>query len=270
MSGRPARGLTLIEVLVAIAIVAILTGLAAPSFRETIARTRLEGAIHVRYPRTGERVLLLNEQTVEPAADTLLIADERRALALAGIMGGEDSGITLDTTEVFLESAFFAPEAIAGRARTYGFSSDASHRFERGVDFELPSWGTGEWEWQGFLTADEKPSDINPAQGYMTSWNNKPARDWHASDANYSFGSVHRVDSLSENLDAALMSATPLTIANMVEIMEDAGTTDLRGTQVLPLALALIGSEPGLDPILTIMQDWIDAERAALQRLSIR
>jgi phenylalanyl-tRNA synthetase beta chain len=100
--------------------------------------TRLDGAIHVRYPRAAERVLLLNEQTVEPAADTLLIADERRALALAGIMGGKDSGIALETTEVFLESAFFAPEAIAGRARTYGFSSDASHRFERGVDFELP------------------------------------------------------------------------------------------------------------------------------------
>ncbi|MBN8440805.1 MAG: phenylalanine--tRNA ligase subunit beta [Thauera sp.] len=99
--------------------------------------TKLEGAIHVRFPREGEQVLLLNEQTVTPAADTLLIADERRALALAGIMGGEDSGVTLETSEVFLESAFFAPAAIAGRARAYGFSSDASHRFERGVDFDL-------------------------------------------------------------------------------------------------------------------------------------
>jgi len=98
---------------------------------------KLSGAIHVRYPSAGETVLLLNEQTVTPAADTLLIADESRALALAGIMGGEDSGITLDTTDVFLESAFFAPDAIAGRARAYGFVSDASHRFERGVDFAL-------------------------------------------------------------------------------------------------------------------------------------
>jgi phenylalanyl-tRNA synthetase beta chain len=98
---------------------------------------RLSGAIHVRHPAAGESVLLLNEQTVEPDADTLLIADEARALALAGIMGGEDSGVTLDTTDVFLESAFFAPDAVAGRARRYGFSSDASHRFERGVDFAL-------------------------------------------------------------------------------------------------------------------------------------
>ncbi len=99
--------------------------------------TKLQGAIHVRMPSAGEQVLLLNEQTVTPAADTLLIADDARALALAGIMGGEDSGITLETTEVFLESAFFAPDAIAGRARSYGFGSDASHRFERGVDPEL-------------------------------------------------------------------------------------------------------------------------------------
>ena len=98
---------------------------------------KLNGAIHVRLPNVGEQVLLLNGQTITPAADTLLIADETRALALAGVMGGEDSGITLDTTDLFLESAFFAPDAIAGRARAYGFSSDASYRFERGVDFAL-------------------------------------------------------------------------------------------------------------------------------------
>ena len=98
---------------------------------------RLAGTIHVRYPKPGEKLLLLNEQTVEPSADTALIADEARALAMAGIMGGEESGITDATTDLFLESAFFTPTAIAGKARTFGFSSDASHRYERGVDFEL-------------------------------------------------------------------------------------------------------------------------------------
>lgn len=96
---------------------------------------RLVGAVHVRYPTRGEKLLLLNEQTVEPTADTALIADEKRALALAGIMGGEESGITDATDELFLESAFFAPDAVAGKARALGFSSDASYRFERGVDF---------------------------------------------------------------------------------------------------------------------------------------
>jgi phenylalanyl-tRNA synthetase beta chain len=86
--------------------------------------------------RPGDRLLLLNGQTIELDADVLVIADDAKVLAMAGIMGGEDSGITLDTQDVFLESAFFAPKAVAGRARRYGFGSDASHRFERGVDFE--------------------------------------------------------------------------------------------------------------------------------------
>ncbi len=102
--------------------------------------THLHGSVHVRYPQPGEKLLLLNGQTVEPGSDTALIADEAggaRALAMAGVMGGEDSGITDATTDLFLESAFFTPKAIAGKARVFGFSSDASHRYERGVDFEL-------------------------------------------------------------------------------------------------------------------------------------
>ncbi|AXS79694.1 phenylalanine--tRNA ligase subunit beta [Dechloromonas sp. HYN0024] len=97
--------------------------------------TRLQGAVHARMALPEEKLLLLNEQTIAIDADILVIADDAKALAMAGIMGGEESGITLETTELFLESAFFAPKAIAGRARRYGFGSDASHRFERGVDF---------------------------------------------------------------------------------------------------------------------------------------
>ncbi len=97
--------------------------------------TKLNGAVHARMAQPGEKLLLLNEQTIAIDADILVIADDTKALALAGIMGGEESGITLETSELFLESAFFAPKAIAGRARRYGFGSDASHRFERGVDF---------------------------------------------------------------------------------------------------------------------------------------
>jgi len=97
--------------------------------------TRLEGAVHARMAKADEKLLLLNEQTIAIDADVLMIADDAKPLAMAGIMGGEESGITLETRELFLESAFFAPKAIAGRARRYGFGSDASHRFERGVDF---------------------------------------------------------------------------------------------------------------------------------------
>jgi phenylalanyl-tRNA synthetase beta chain len=97
----------------------------------------LSGAIHVRLPTQGEKLLLLNEQTVTPSNDTALIADDEKPLAMAGIMGGEHSGISDSTRDLFLESAFFPPAAIAGKARALGFSSDASHRYERGVDFDL-------------------------------------------------------------------------------------------------------------------------------------
>ena len=99
--------------------------------------TELAGTVRVRLPRPGEQLLLINEQTVTPAPDTALIADDEKALAMAGIMGGEHSGISESTRDLFLESAFFPPAAIAGKARALGFTSDASHRYERGVDFEL-------------------------------------------------------------------------------------------------------------------------------------
>ncbi len=96
---------------------------------------KLSGTVQVRFPKAGEQLELLNGQTITPAADALLICDDAQPLALAGIMGGEQSGVTNATQDIFLESAFFAPDAIAGKARALGFSSDASYRFERGVDF---------------------------------------------------------------------------------------------------------------------------------------
>jgi len=104
----------------------------------------LQGNIQVRYPQPEEQLTLLNGQTPTPSHDTLLIADQGgpggngRALALAGIMGGVASGVTTASTRIFLESAFFTPTAIAGKARALGFGTDAAYRFERGVDFELP------------------------------------------------------------------------------------------------------------------------------------
>ncbi|WP_139555833.1 phenylalanine--tRNA ligase subunit beta [Methylotetracoccus oryzae] len=98
---------------------------------------RLKGAIEVRFARAGDRLTLLNDQTVEPDTDTLVIADRDRPLALAGIMGGRDSAVTAETRDLFVECAFFAPTAISGRARRYGLATESSHRFERGVDPEL-------------------------------------------------------------------------------------------------------------------------------------
>ena len=98
---------------------------------------RLTGGIVVRECEPGEALRLLDgtEQTLQPG--TLVIADHAKPLALAGIMGGADSGVSETTTNLFLESAFFTPELMAGRARSYGLHTDASHRYERGVDFQL-------------------------------------------------------------------------------------------------------------------------------------
>ena len=99
----------------------------------------LQGGIQVRRAQKAEKLLLLDGREIEVGEDTLLIADHEKALALAGIMGGEHSGISNSTQDLFLESAFFNPLIIAGKARAYGMHTDASHRFERGVDFQLPS-----------------------------------------------------------------------------------------------------------------------------------
>jgi phenylalanyl-tRNA synthetase beta chain len=97
---------------------------------------KLKGGIEVRFGRKGEKLKLLNEQTVEIDESVLAITDASGPIGLAGIMGGDSTKADLDTRNVFLEAAFFFPDAIAGRARRYNFTSDASHRFERGVDFE--------------------------------------------------------------------------------------------------------------------------------------
>ena len=96
------------------------------------------GDIVVRLAQPQESIILLNEQTITLTGDELVIADDKGVLALAGIMGGQRSSVTDSTTNIVLESAFFNPLAIAARARRFGLHTDASQRFERGVDFELP------------------------------------------------------------------------------------------------------------------------------------
>jgi len=96
---------------------------------------RLAGGIRVRHARAGDRLTLLNgtEPTLDPGF--LVIADERQAVALAGVMGGLESSVSDATRDVFIESAFFTPGVIAGKSRALGFASDSAYRFERGVDF---------------------------------------------------------------------------------------------------------------------------------------
>ena len=99
--------------------------------------SKLQGGIVVRNARAGEKLVLLDGKEVLLNTDTLVIADTQQALAMAGVMGGKYSAVGPKTRDIFLESAFFAPLAIAGRARNYGMHTDAAHRYERGVDFNL-------------------------------------------------------------------------------------------------------------------------------------
>ncbi len=98
---------------------------------------KLSGAIVVRKSKNKEKLKLLNEQTIELDGEALVIADENQALAFAGVMGGAESAVSDDTSDIFLECAYFNPVTIAGKARQFGLHTDSSHRFERGVDFTL-------------------------------------------------------------------------------------------------------------------------------------
>lgn len=98
---------------------------------------KLNGAICVRYAVAGEGITLLDGESRALPESTLVIADAEQAVAMAGVMGGMGSAISGTTRHVFLESAFFTPLVVAGRARSFGLHTDASHRFERGVDFML-------------------------------------------------------------------------------------------------------------------------------------
>jgi phenylalanyl-tRNA synthetase beta chain len=95
---------------------------------------KLAGGIDVRFARGGESLVLLDGRTVELRDDVLVIADDRGPIGLAGIMGGQSTAVEAGSTSIFFESAFFSPDVLAGRARRYGLQTDASQRFERGVD----------------------------------------------------------------------------------------------------------------------------------------
>ena len=98
---------------------------------------KIHGGLDVRWGRAGERLELLNGSTVDVDESVGVIADDREVESLAGIMGGDATAVSDDTRHVYVEAAFWWPDAVAGRSRRFNFSTDAGHRFERGVDPEL-------------------------------------------------------------------------------------------------------------------------------------
>jgi acyl-homoserine lactone acylase PvdQ len=129
-----------------------------------------------------------------------------------------------------------------------------------GMSTYLPTWGTGQWEWQGFLPYADHVKEINPAKGWIDSWNNRPAHGWNASDAQWAWGPVHRVVMLQRRL-AARVPSGDMTPADLVSIMADAATVDLRGEEDVPLALQILGqqSDPKVAEAEDILQHWADS-----------
>lgn len=135
-----------------------------------------------------------------------------------------------------------------------------------GVDPDLPSWGTGEWDWRGEVPGGELPWDVDPPGGYILSWNNKQAPGWSAADDNYSFGPVHRVQMLKRRVEEA-RAGGKLALADAVWVMADAATVDLRGQELLPLLLEALGEpSPDLGAAVDLLRMWAGSGAHRLDR----
>ncbi|QMU77358.1 penicillin acylase family protein [Streptacidiphilus sp. PB12-B1b] len=139
-----------------------------------------------------------------------------------------------------------------------------------GTDPDLPIWGTPADEWVGWNTATDTSEDTPPTahpnatdQNYFVSWNNKQALNYSAADGNFSYGPVQRVDLLDQGISSYLASGAKFTRAALVQVMEQAAVTDLRGKEVLPLLLRVIDSQPVTDPaqqaLVTELTTWLQA-----------
>jgi acyl-homoserine lactone acylase PvdQ len=133
----------------------------------------------------------------------------------------------------------------------------------KNVDPNLPAWGTGNAEWQGYLPAGQHVHETNPAQGFFVSWNNKPAPQFSAADDQYGYGPIYRSVLLVDQLKAQLAAhGNKLTRANVVTAMATAATQDLDGVTVLPQLLAYLKNRPepaGVSAMLSQLQNWVVA-----------
>lgn len=128
----------------------------------------------------------------------------------------------------------------------------------RGVHLDLPNWGFPRWSWKGNLARNDTPWEVNPAKGFMTSWNNKHAPGFRTNDGRYTYGRVHRVNLLDDGLRRAIRRKGKLEIVDLVNIMGDAATIDLRGYDVLPYMLKALGkpSDPKLQEAVAALRTW--------------
>jgi len=146
--------------------------------------------------------------------------------------------------------------AYVNREEIAYFQSGAYPRRARGVDPDFPAWGTGEWEWEGLLSATEQPFAIDPAEGFMTSWNNKPAREWRAADGAHDYTSVYRSLLLDARVAPLVKGKRRATLAEAVGAMGLAATTDLRGQEIVPEVVGIVRRARDLRPYAALLRDW--------------
>lgn len=139
-----------------------------------------------------------------------------------------------------------------------------------GVDPDLPVWGRSKWRWRGLLSFQDTPKAIDPAKGYITSWNNKQAHGFRANDGQWSYGPVYRSQPLDDRIIAAARDDRKVDLIELVQAMEDAATVDLRGDKVLPFMLRVIGmpKDAGLRRVVDLLWKWhrTGAHRADLAK----
>ncbi len=130
-----------------------------------------------------------------------------------------------------------------------------------GTDFDLPRWGDKRYDWQGFESFAAHPNVVNPSTGYLANWNNKLAPNFSSASQKWGDGAVYRSLTLSDRLDALLARGRPVTRADLVAAMIDAGTVDLRGAYVLPYVLQVVGTpaDPQDAAAVALMRRWVDA-----------
>ncbi len=136
------------------------------------------------------------------------------------------------------------------------FSSGRLPLRARGVDPSFPRYGDPKWDWKGFLADAGHPQAVNPPAGYMVNWNNRTAPGFSGNDQQYGYGSVYRSLSLQERVLYRMRGGKKVTKTGLVDAMLDAATVDVRGQQLLPELLAVLGDDPALKPATDLLRTW--------------
>ena len=137
------------------------------------------------------------------------------------------------------------------------FSSGRLPRRADGVDFDLPRWGRERYDWRGWLPWRRHPRQIDPDRGYLVSWNNKPAPGWGAPDDTWGWGSVHRSLALSDRIDRLIGRGDEASVADLVGLVQDAATVDVRARYTLPGLLWAIGDDPRTAGARRLLRAWL-------------